>query len=134
MSRSRAVRGRRARGRSARAISRWLLAFLAAPLGFQIVLGAVAVVLVWLTVNWVYQVIRKPTEVFFPVSRAMAKQPPQTWRRYASMFHKHSTDVMTPPLLAALAQAEGAGNPVARPYWRWPASWDPLEVYRPAAG
>ena len=89
--------------------------------------------LVWLTVNWVYQVIRKPTEVFFPVSRAMAKQPPQTWRRYAPLFHKHSTEVMTPQLLAALAQAEGAGNPVARTYWRWQPSWNPLAVYRPAS-
>ena len=28
---------------------------------------------------------------------------------------------MTPELLAALAQVEGSGNPVARTYWRW--SW-----------
>jgi hypothetical protein len=36
-------------------------------------------------------------------------------------------------LLAALAQAEAAGNPVATTYWRW--SWDshPWQMYRPAS-
>jgi hypothetical protein len=112
---------------------RVLLGYLAAPLALQIAAGTIAVLLVWLTVNWVYQVIRKPSEIFFPVSAAMAKRPPQTWRRYAPLFHKHSTDVITPPLLAALAQVEGAGNPVARTYWRWQPAWNPLAVYRPAS-
>jgi hypothetical protein len=128
MARSRASRSRRARPGLAWA-RRFLLGVLAAPLVLQVALGALAVLFVWLTVNWVYQVIRKPTEVFFPVSAAMAKRPPETWRRYASLFHKHSTEVITPPFLAALAQVEGAGNPVARTYWRWQASWNPLAVY-----
>jgi hypothetical protein len=110
-----------------------LFAVLTAPLALQVIVGTVAVLLVWLTVNWVYQVIRKPTEIFFPVSAAMAKQPPETWRRYAPLFQRHSTGVMTPPLLAALAQVEGAGNPVARTYWRWQPAWNPLAVYRPAS-
>jgi hypothetical protein len=40
---------------------------------------------------------------------------------------------MTPELLAALAQVEGAGNPVARTYWRWRLTWNPFEWYRPAS-
>jgi hypothetical protein len=40
---------------------------------------------------------------------------------------------MTPELLAALAQLEGAGNPMARTYWRWRLTWNPFEVYRPAS-
>src|SRR5262249_49194861 len=44
-----------------------------------------------------------------------------------------STAVITPELLAALAQVEGSGNPVARTYWRWRISWNPFEVYRPAS-
>jgi hypothetical protein len=40
---------------------------------------------------------------------------------------------MTPELLAALAQVEGAGNPVARTYWRWQWSWNPFEIYQPAS-
>jgi hypothetical protein len=83
--------------------------------------------------NWVYQVVRKPSELFFPVSGALAKTPAETWRAYGSLFRAHSTAVITPPLLAALAQAEAAGNPVARTYWRWEMRWNPLEVYRPAS-
>jgi hypothetical protein len=41
--------------------------------------------------------------------------------------------VITPELLAALAQVEGAGNPVARTYWRWRLTWNPFEVYQPAS-
>jgi hypothetical protein len=84
-------------------------------------------------VNWAYQVIRKPTELFFPVSGALSKRPSETWREYSPLFHMHSTAVMTPDLLAALAQVEGAGNPVARTYWRWRLSWNPFELYRPAS-
>ena len=36
-------------------------------------------------------------------------------------------------MLAALAQVEGAGNPVARTYWRWRLSWNPLTLYQPAS-
>ena len=49
------------------------------------------------------------------------------------MFTRHSTPVITPALLASLAQIEGSGNPVARTYWRWQFSWNPFEVYRPAS-
>src|SRR4029077_12400328 len=61
------------------------------------------------------------------------KDPSQTWRQYGSLFVRHSTTVVTPELLAALAQVEGSGNPVARTYWRWRFSWNPFEVYRPAS-
>ena len=44
---------------------------------------------------------------------ALSKTPPETWRQYAPIFREHSTAVMTPGLLAALAQVEGAGNPLA---------------------
>jgi hypothetical protein len=57
--------------------------------------------------------VRKPAELFFPVSGALSKTPPETWRQYAPIFREHSTAVMTPGLLAALAQVEGAGNPLA---------------------
>ena len=107
--------------------------FLAAPLAIRIIVAATAVVLVWVAVNWVYQVIRKPTELFFPADRALAKTPRETWRRYGPLFVQHSTAVITPELLAAIAQIEGAGNPVARTYWRWHLTWHPMKVYRPAS-
>jgi transglycosylase-like protein with SLT domain len=84
-------------------------------------------------VNWIVQVARKPTELFFPVSGVLNKTPAETWREYAPIFRAHSTAVMTPELLAALAQVEGAGNPVAQTYWRWRLTQQPFEVYRPAS-
>ena len=106
---------------------------LAAPLAIRILAGAVIILAVWAAVNWMYQVIRKPTELFFPVSGALAKTPPETWRQYGPLFREHSTAVITPELLAALAQVEGGGNPVARTYWRWRVTWNPFELYRPAS-
>jgi hypothetical protein len=110
-----------------------LVGFLAAPLAIRLVVGAIVLVSVWSAVNWIYQVVRKPTELFFPVSDALVKSPAQTWREYGPLFHEHSTTVITPDLLAALAQIEGSGNPVARTYWRWRLAWNPLEVYQPAS-
>ncbi len=99
----------------------------------QSILGFIVVVTVWFAVNAVYQVIRKPAELFFPVSGALAKAPSETWRRYEPIFRAHSTAAVTPDLLAALAQIESTGNPVARTYWRWSATWEPFKMYRPAS-
>src|SRR2546426_2093720 len=145
VSHSRAARAtsRRTGGRPARIVSVWpllgwgrraLLKILGAPLAIRILVGAVVILAVWSAVNWVYQVMRKPTELFFPVSGVLAKTPPETWRRYGLLFHEHSTAVITPELLAALAQVEGAGNPVARTYWRGGLTGEPLQLYHPAAG
>lgn len=132
--RSRSGRARQAlawlRSRSARRLFRRILA---APLAVRLVGGAVVLVALWSAVNWTYHVVRKPTELFFPVSGTLAKTPPETWRQYAPLFHRHSTATIRPELLAALAQVEGSGDPVARTYWRWSVAWNPLEVYRPAS-
>jgi len=120
----------RALGRGLRRAGR---ALLAAPLAVRIAMCAVAVVLAWSAVNWTYQVIRKPSELFFPVSGTLTKAPAETWRSYAPLFRRHATATITPELLAALAQVEGAGDPVARTYWRWQVAWHPFEVYRPAS-
>jgi len=134
---SRGRRGRRSWLRrlwpSPRLRGRWLRAFKALPPGVQIcgVLGTAA--LVFLAVNWVYQVAHKPSELLFPVSGTLYKSPPETWSEYASLFEKYSTDTMTPELLAALAQVEGSGNPIVRTYWRWSWKPHPFEMYRPAS-
>jgi hypothetical protein len=109
------------------------VALLAAPLAVRIAALTIALVVVWSVANWTYQVIRKPSELFFPVSGTLTKSPPETWRSYAPLFRRHATATITPDLLAALAQVEGAGDPVARTYWRWQAAWHPFEVYRPAS-
>jgi hypothetical protein len=129
------TQSRRAR-RSAEAwrlAGRTLLALRVAPLAMRIVLGTLLIVAIWAAVNWMVQVARKPAEVFFPVSGSLAKPPAQTWGQYGVLFAKYSTAVITPELLAALAQVEGSGNPMARTYWQWRLSWNPFEVYRPAS-
>jgi hypothetical protein len=83
--------------------------------------------------NWIYQVIRKPGEIFAPVSASLSKSPESTWQSYERLFEKHSTNIISPEFLAALAQLEGSGNPIARTYWRWQWSWNPFDVYRPAS-
>jgi hypothetical protein len=89
--------------------------------------------LVWFAANGVFQVIRKPTELFFPVSGVLYKSPNETWDEYGVLFRRHSTRSISPELLAALAQVEGSGNPIVRTYWRWAFTTDPFEVYRPAS-
>ena len=128
------IRRRRARRSTARNLAeRALRALRVAPVAIRIVLATVLVVTVWAAVNWMVQVARKPAEIFFPVSASLMKPPAETWRQYGALFARHSTTVITPELLAALAQVEGSGNPVARTYWRWRFSWNPFEVYRPAS-
>jgi hypothetical protein len=83
--------------------------------------------------NLIYQVIRKPGELFAPISGALSKSPASTWQSYGELFEEHSTSIISPELLAALAQVESDGNPIARTYWRWQWSWNPFEIYRPAS-
>jgi hypothetical protein len=112
---------------------RWMRRLTNAPPGLQFtVLGAVLVIL-WFGLNWIYQVVRKPSELFFPVSGVLYRMPDETWDTYESAFRKHSTATITPAFLAAMAQIEASGNPIARTYWRWSLSQRPFDVYRPAS-
>jgi hypothetical protein len=118
-----------ARRFSIRIPSRWR----AAPRWARYAFVAATLVAAALFVNWLYQVVRKPAELFFPVSGVLHKTPAQTWSQYAPLFREHSTATITPELLAALAQVEASGNPVARTYWRWRLTHEPFEIYRPAS-
>ena len=80
---------------------------------------AAAVLIAFPAVNIGYQVVSKPTELLFPLDSVLDKPPSETWGQYGALFREYSTGTITPELLAALAQVEGAGNPVARTYWRW---------------
>jgi hypothetical protein len=105
----------------------------AAPPAVRVLVAATAILALWGAANWIVQTVRKPSEMFFPVGGALAKTPLETWRRYGPLFREHSTGVIAPELLAAIAQIEGAGNPVARPRWTWRLSWNPFELYRPSS-
>jgi hypothetical protein len=121
--------------RATRRKTRWRLlrAMLGAPLWLQMILGAATILIVWALVNWTYQTIRKPSQLFVAMSSSLVKSPLGTWQSYGSLFRKHSTPVITSELLAALAQIEGGGNPVAQTYWRWRLTWNPFELYQPAS-
>ena len=118
---------------SARTRRAWWRTFRRAPTFVQVLAALTATIALGLAVNWVYQVARKPSELFFPVSGTLYKTPAQTWATYAPLFRRHATDVITPEFLAALAQVEGSGNPIVRTYWRFALTSEPFEVYRPAS-
>ncbi len=119
------------RGRKRR---RWVQYKLkAVPRAIWVFMITAAALAVFSAANLVYQVLRKPAEVFSPVSGALNKAPIQTWRRYAPLFREYSTASVSPQLLAALTQAESAGNPIASTYWRWRLTWNLFEIYQPAS-
>jgi hypothetical protein len=140
-SHSRAPRRRRTRRLTFKSLRRfirlWFRAFrktvAAYPLPIRYLVSGVIILLVWAGVNWMYQAINKPTEVFFALDDTLDKSPSETWRQYGPLFREHSTSIITPELLAALAQVEGGGNPVARTYWRWRLTRNPLGLYQPAS-
>jgi hypothetical protein len=106
---------------NARLRRRWWRAFRSAPTVMKVIISVTVVLTLSLAIDWIYQVVRKPSELFFPVSGTLYKTASETWRQYALIFRKYSTNMITPELLAAIAQVEGSGNPVVRTYWRW--SW-----------
>jgi hypothetical protein len=112
----------------------WALGkFKAIPTAMRVVLICIAVLAVFSVANLVYQILHKPTEVFALIPGESNKAPVETWRQYSPLFREYSTTSISPELLAALAQVESAGNPIARTYWRWSLTSDPFAVYQPAS-
>jgi hypothetical protein len=112
---------------------RWLRRLRRTPLAWRWLIGLLLLAAMALAINGVYQVARKPTELFFPVSGVLAKTPQETWHEYGPAFRRFATPAVSAELLAALAQVEGSGNPLVRTYWRWSWAPRPFEVYRPAS-
>jgi len=118
---------------NARVRQRVVKGFRRAPGAVQLTVLSLVFIVLFFAVNWSYQVIRKPSELFFPISGQFYKDPAETWRAYGRIFERHSTPIMTPDLLAALAQVEGSGNPIVRTYWRFSLTNEPFEIFRPAS-
>jgi hypothetical protein len=116
-----------------RATARGALLWHRAALAPKLIAAAIVLVGLWAVVNITYHVAKKPTELFFPVSGVLKKPPLETWQEYGPLFRHYATPLIAPELLAALAQVESAGDPVARTYWRWRFSWNPLALYQPAS-
>jgi hypothetical protein len=109
-----------------------VLCKLATPM--RVVLVGIAFLAVCFVVNLVYQILHKPTEVFALIPDESDKAPIETWRQYAPLFREYSTTSISPELLAALAQVESAGNPIARTYWRWSLTSDPFAYFDGLSG
>lgn len=112
---------------------RWSVLRLLRALTLQCSLALTLLLAGWAVANTAYHVARKPTELLFPLEDRLYKTPSQTWASYGTLFRRYSTAIITPDFLAALAQVEASGNPVARTYWRWSPSLDPFDIYRPAS-
>lgn len=87
----------------------------------------------FLCVNYVVQVVQKPTELLGLVVEPSPLTPEQTWARYAGDVRENATDVIRPELLAALIQVESSGDPLARTYWRWRWTLHPFRMWAPAS-
>jgi Transglycosylase SLT domain len=99
----------------------------------RLIVVAVLLLALWAPINLAYQVTHKPSEMLAPLSSLLIKTPDKTWQSYAPLFRRYATPNVAPELLAALAQAESAGDPVATTYWHWRFSLNPLAIYRPAS-
>lgn len=71
------------------------------------------------TTNFLWQIYQKPAEVVALLGWSKDKSHVSTWNNYAGFFNQHSTRLMTPQFLAALAQIESSGNPLATPQWKF---------------
>jgi hypothetical protein len=103
------------------------------PTGITLAWYGLVAIAAFLAVNWAYQAVRKPVELLAPMSSLFAKTPRATWAAYGDLFRQHATPTISAEFLAALAQVESNGNPLARTYWRWQWSLSPFEIYRPAS-
>jgi hypothetical protein len=83
------------------------------------------------TIAW--QVAHKPSELVTAIVPAAPKPPARTWEAYGDAFEAHATALIRPELLAALAQAESAGDPLASPAWQLRLRANPLDLYGPAS-
>ncbi len=98
------------------------------------VLRLLLVILISLpAINGVYQLIRKPSEIIGLFDSAFFKTPSETWRAYRDHFIEYSTEIITPTLLAAIAQKETNGNPIARTFWRFQYGAGIDKLYAPAS-
>jgi hypothetical protein len=85
----------------------------------RLVRGAVVAVGVFFAVNFLVQIARKPAEALGMLGLGRSRSVAETWRVFSRDFQRHATEITTPTFLAAMAQVESSGNPLATPRWRF---------------
>ncbi len=93
----------------------------------------IALFLLLFTSNLIFQLFRKPSELIGLLRSGVYKTTGETWDAYGELCRKHSTYIMTPHFLCAMAQVESSGNQFATPHWRWRWTTDISEIYAPAS-
>jgi hypothetical protein len=84
-------------------------------------------------INAIYQIFLNPIHLFSFISKPFSKTPQQTWDAYSEIFQRQGDTRITPELLAAIAQVESAGNPLAAPPWQFSLSTDVAQLFAPAS-
>lgn len=95
--------------------------------------GILLFIFVILLVNLAIQIYRKPAELLSVFARSEPKTIMQTWKDYKDEFQQSSTHLVSPFLLAAIAQIESGGRPLASPSWRIKINQSPLSWFSPAS-
>jgi hypothetical protein len=74
---------------------------------------------VFFAVNFLVQIARKPAEALGLLGLGRSRSVAETWRAFSRDFQRHGTEITTPTFLAAMAQVESSGNPLATPKWHF---------------
>jgi hypothetical protein len=75
--------------------------------------------------NFLIQIALKPAEALGMLGLGRSRSITETWHAFSRHFQRHATEVTPSTFLAAMAQVESSGNPLATPKWRfhWSGSW-----------
>ena len=69
--------------------------------------------------NFLVQIGGKPAEALGMLGLGKSRSLAETWHDYSRDFRRHATEIASPTFLAAMAQVESSGNPLATPKWRF---------------
>ena len=76
-------------------------------------LSMVWILILFLGINGIAQIFLKPMEIVRFLSWSKSKKLMQTWTTYGEDFKRYATQDISADLLAAIAQTESAGDPLA---------------------
>jgi hypothetical protein len=85
----------------------------------RLVGGTLIAIGAFFALNFLVQIARKPAEALGMLGLGKGRSVTETWRVFSRDFQRHATDITTPTFLAAMAQVESSGNPLATPKWRF---------------
>jgi hypothetical protein len=84
------------------------------------VIGGTLILLgLFFALNFLVQIARKPAEALGILGLGRSRSLAETWHDYSRDFRRHATEITPPTFLAAMAQVESSGNPLATPKWRF---------------